>query len=576
MPSPFETWTLKQAQDAVADAYSQTATINRLFVEGDHWQSGNGWVGPRPDATDGAYYETMALISGVFVAENVIGEGVKRHAGGVIGREPAWSATLRRPLEDDEEPLPAEQALIDEAEALLTEWWDVRRIHKLFRETAITALWAERACIRLFVPREKVVDGRLPELPLPRSLSPVYLTAPPPDQVAVVTDEATQTQAGIFVYEECASPTVGYNREQRAEITYLDDNGNTVLRILGPGATGDGGPNVLDETVLSLGGQLTIFQLDRETFITEPIRSQQKLLNKAITMMSHNLDTAGFLERIFTNAELPFHYVSDADSIDGRKKVYEPLHVGAGTTNVLRGISTTDASGNQSVTTPGVHFRDPVPVSTFTESASATRQSILRQCHQLHVVLSGDAVASGESRRQALADYISDLLLTKPEVEAAGRWLLETALAMAATFAGVPNRYASLRAVFEARLDPGPIPAEEMRLVMELVDKKLLSRQTGMNRVGVDDVDAEQQEIMTERAASLSDKETRANIVKVLVEAGAGLESAAKTAGFDEEEVAVLVADAPEKPEPPPVVLPFGATGVVGANGVNGATEEET
>lgn len=542
MPSPFETWTLDDAVRAIGVSYARALEANRLFVEGDHWQGGDGWTGPQPDASDPAYHETMLRIARVFVAENIIGEATARHVGGVVGREPAWSTALRRALAEDEEPNTEEAALIDEADALLTEWWDSREAHDLLRAVTTTLLWADRAVLRLYVPRGLVgEDGLLPRAPLTSSLGLVYLEAPPPSTCAVVTHAATQSRAGVFLYRDEATDA------QRAELVYLADNGQTVLRILGPGARADG-PNVVDEAVLSLGGRLTIFQMRRESFITDPVRRQQRSLNKAITMKDHNLDLAGFLERTFLNTELPFHYENDPTSPDGRKKVYDALQVGAGTTNVLRGITVTDANGSQQVLTPGVVYRDPVSVSTFTESAEESRRAILRQCYQLHVVLSGDAVASGESRRQAQADYVSSLRLTAPQVRAAGRWLLETTLALGATFAGAAGRYAPLRAVFDTRLDPGPLPAEEARLVMELVDKKLLSRQTGMSRVGVDDVDAEQAAIQTERAASLADRETRAGIVKALTDAGAGLGGAARTAGFEDEEVTTLLADQDSNP----------------------------
>lgn len=97
-----------------------------------------------------------------------------------------------------------------------------------------------------------------------------------------------------------------------------------------------------------------------------------------------------------------------------------------------------------------------------------------------------------------MSDFEQSLLLTKSEVNGALRWLLETVLAMAAVFSGQPGRFASLRVNAEARLQLGAVSADDQKMVGELVDKKLLSRETGMTRIGVEDTDAEKARIAQE------------------------------------------------------------------------------
>jgi hypothetical protein len=80
--------------------------------------------------------------------------------------------------------------------------------------------------------------------------------------------------------------------------------------------------------------------------------------------------------------------------------------------------------------------------------------------------------------------------------------MLETALHMGAHFAGQGGRYLGLRVVASCRLDTGPLSADEAKQVIDLVDARLLSRETGMARVGVDDSDAEAQRIQAEQEAS--------------------------------------------------------------------------
>ena len=61
---------------------------------------------------------------------------------------------------------------------------------------------------------------------------------------------------------------------------------------------------------------------------------------------------------------------------------------------------------------------------------------------------------------------------------------------MAAFFAGQPGRYAGLRAVFDCRVDAGPLTSEEQGEIIRQYEAGLLDDETAMSRLGVDDVDA--------------------------------------------------------------------------------------
>jgi hypothetical protein len=117
----------------------------------------------------------------------------------------------------------------------------------------------------------------------------------------------------------------------------------------------------------------------------------------------------------------------------------------------------------------------------------------------LHSLISGDAGASGVSRQQATGDFLASMGDTASEVERVVRWLLETALHLAAHFAGQPGRYLDLRATAVCTLSAGPLTSEDVTQVVTLVEADLLSRETGMGRVGVDDTDAEAGRIQAER-----------------------------------------------------------------------------
>jgi len=485
---PFDTVTLKEAEKLIPDRGADWLAANQLFYTGDHWQDGQGWSGPLLEATHALYNEILLEIQRGFVSKNTIKEIVDRHKDGVVGREPMWNMALRRPLAENEEPTADEKTLIDEAEALLTDWWDNRKAHKTIQDAATTLLWAGRGVLRLFVPPGELEDGLIPQADLQTSVDRLYLDDPEPDQATVHTDKRTMQDIGVYLYQE--------DEQERAELVYLDGGGNTVIRIVGRETDEDDAEPLF---TLPLSGHLTLFEMERETLVTEQIRQLQKSQNLALTMLQRNVIQGGFLERTFFNAQLPGREIDDPYAPDGKKFVPDALYVGPGATNFLSGVVTEDEQGRQVVANPSVTYRDPVPVTTFRETKEEMYRCILEEAHQLHATISGDAVAAADSRKQARQDFEQSLRDTRTELENAIRWLLETVLAMAATFSGQPGYFDTLRAVATCRLELGPISADDQRVAAELVEKKVISRETAMSRVGVDDVDAEKTKIEEEQ-----------------------------------------------------------------------------
>lgn len=495
----FDNLTLKQAREMVPQA-EEWQESNEAFYRGDHWQNGLGWSGPMLESTHRLYQETMVQIRRGFVSKNVVKEIVGRHVAGVVGREPAWVVTVRRPLGEEEQPTGQEQALIAEAESLLVSWWDGQQgalteenedelagVHKTIQAAVAKMLLTRRGALRLFVPPGELNEaGQVPRGTLEESIRRIYVHQPAAEQATVKVDRARMDGIGVYLYQE--------GREERAELTYLN-GAATVVRIVKAGDE--------DATIglspLKLGGRLTMYEMRRPLLVTEQVRQLQKALNLGLTMMQRNVVQAGFLERTFFNTQLPGKNVPDPDRPGQVKFVPEPLHVGSGVTNFLSGVSYEDAEGNTQVATPSVVYRDPVSVAVFEATERSAYRGILEEVQQGHALLAGEVAPSGESRRQARSDFEESLLLTKSEVNGAVRWLLETVLAMAAVFSGQPDRFAGLRVNAEARLNLGPMSTEDQKLVGELVDKELISRETGMGRIGIEDTDAEKGRIRQER-----------------------------------------------------------------------------
>jgi hypothetical protein len=77
--------------------------------------------------------------------------------------------------------------------------------------------------------------------------------------------------------------------------------------------------------------------------------------------------------------------------------------------------------------------------------------------------------------------------------------VLETTLAMAAYFAGQPNKFDGLRAYVQCRIDSGPVAPDDLRVASEMADKGIWSLETTMSATGVEDVGAEKDRIEKER-----------------------------------------------------------------------------
>lgn len=531
---------------------------NRLFVQGNHWQDGAGWIGPRPMGGEEGAQEVLAEIARGFTSRNVVAEIIERHVSAVLGREPAWTFTPRRALKEDEEPNEQEARSIDEAEVFLTTWWDERDLNGWLQRAITTLLWASRAPFRLYVPtgllaeeRRRNGDGAedvqrvVRASSIDQALGVIFPDHPDVESATVATNDDTKRPVGIFLYER--------QGREHAELTFLDESTvdtNGVRRTVIRSLAGDGS----SEVVHDLGGRITMMELRRPLFITTQIQQGQRALNLALSMIPRNVVTGGFLERVIMNAQMPGEWedVTDENGQPTGEKRFkpDPYHTGAGTTNFLSGIEYTDAEGKTHLASPSVAWREPVDVSSSEKAKRAHYQDILEEADQAHVLIAGDATASGVSREQARMDFLWSLMLTVPRVNALGRWLLETALAMAETFIGKPGQYTKpLRATFVCRVDAGPLSADERRMIVESADKGYIARETAMSMLGVEDVDAELAKIAEQTGSMLDLSKKQAEALSAWTTAGISLEVAAKLIGLSDEQLKLLMADVKQQRE---------------------------
>lgn len=496
MATPYDALTLTAAQKLLGSLRDEGAASARAFFGADHWQGGQGWIGATPPQ-DASYGAIMAEIQRGFLSENLIREVVKRHQAGVLGREPLWRFTVARSLAEGEEATSAEKALIDEAEAALTTWWDVRQIVRALQQATVTALLTGRAVLRIFVPAGlRAENGTVQARDLPDALTRVYVDSPDPESAGTFTDPDTRRDVGLFAYQR--------DNRQAVEATFLDEQGLTVLRVL----TSDDAP--AEATALPLAGRILMYELRRDALITGQVRDCQRGLNLALTQLLRNVNLAGNLERIVMNAQVPGKWVdaSGAPWVEGTStgvKTWQPgaMPVGAGAVTFLSGLPLFNPEGTLTgYANPNVSFREPVTIDSFVGTRDVYETAILGQCDQRHVLMARDATASGESRKQARAEFETSLRMTKSALDDAGRWLLGTVLALASVFSGGAGRFEGLRPEFNCAVDAGPLTADERREIINEYSAGVISRETTMSRLGIEDTDAEAAKIEEERQAT--------------------------------------------------------------------------
>lgn len=516
----FDDYGLLIAQSLIANRASDAAATALAFYNGDAWQNATQWIGPCLSPGDPMYSRMISEVKRGHVSRNVIKEIVSRQTGGVLGRELHWKFSVDRPLGKskttdavtgqtiiaDKQPTGAEQALITEAEQALTKWWDKQEVPRTLQDMASLVALAKRAPLRLYVPPgARDAGGNIPTGDIAESLTRIYLQHLGTNEdtldlqlpsATVYTDKKTRRAIGFFTYHEIVDTPAGQTEgSDQAELCYVNDNGETVLRIVGNG--GD-----LEAMTLPLGGRLTLYEMTAPALIGPQIVSQQNLLNLALTMKARNVNLGGFLERVFLNTLPPGEYrVVDGVETYVRNETY---NLGASSTNWLYGIKYKDALGNEQMTQPSVVYHDPVDVSTFEMTEQGAYLAILAEANQLHYALAGDAQVSAVSRVQARDAFEKALQELARSIEAAARWVLETALAMAAVFSGQPDRYAGLRAVVQARLDSGPIAAADKLAAIQIRDAGLWSIETAMSQTGIEDTDAEKERIEREQQGQQS------------------------------------------------------------------------
>ena len=551
----FDKWTANEAAEAIPDKSETWLIANLAFANGDHWQKGQAWTGPMLENNSVGYSTMLANIEKTFVPQNAIGEIVDRHTAGVIGENPQKSRELKRPLEEGAEPTTEEAALLAEAGALLSAWWngpqgvitrDGRIVrtspHEVFQEATRSMLLTRRGPLRLIIPANLLTtteDGRSlinvgergGANALADVLAKIHLQHPNPKQATVTTDADSMNQAGVYSYK--------VNEQPAAEICFVDEAGKTVIRLV---------QSEVDKAVdypLALGGRLTMHEMERPLFIDETKRRLQKSLNLARTSESRNIVDGGFLERLYLNTQMPGEWVEDDSEPGGRRFVPGNINLGPNTANFLQGLPIYDETGQiKGYTTPSAVFREPTAADVFIGTAGDLYTALLHEASQLHVLAQGgDGNVSGEFIVQARADFETSLKQSKAAIDGALTWCFATVLTLAAAIAGDPTHFDALKISGSAVINSGPLSIGERTAIISAYEKDLISRETAVRMLGAENVSAELERIEGEQAHKLTLLKVQAEIMEILGRAAVSLPAAVQTVQDGEISAATLRGD---------------------------------
>lgn len=521
--APFAKWTYADAHNAMRGILpTDYSIIAGYVIDKDHFQKGKEWVGPGDAAVNTKIQEQ-------FAPEDVIGEVLANIENAFSNPQLGGTPMLETGATEEDV-----KALLEELLPILEEWWHTQRMQEHIQDNQRTSAWMGWADLRLWIPHRFLIKTGdtitvRPAETIEEALRYIHVMAPQPKFGAIITDMSTMDKIAVFLDVEVEYGDDNKRTDfSRAELVYLDpdrendEDAETIIRITYADEKKAG-----IEARLELGGRLMMAEMRTPVLITDPVVRTQRQLNLITTVVTRIAETAAFRERYTTNAKpqgIRIRY-DEGDKLaegafierddEGREwaVIPQPRTLGASTTTELVGLPKIDqgeAKGNE---TPGVIVVDPVDPGPYLLAADAVRRRILRMCAQGHLGGASNQESSGIAYEQARAVFEKDLEKRKTSQEGQLRQLVTTAIALAENLSGNVGKFTNLlRLTVEQNINAGPRSPDLIRLDLEAYEGGVLSKETVMTRLGIDDTNAEMGRIDTSTANILSILERMATI----------------------------------------------------------------
>jgi hypothetical protein len=563
---PVGEWTYGDAEQAVRSRLPHDFHRMRDYaVHHDQLRGGAEWIGPGDAYTDDR-------IQKQFTTDDFTGDAI-RNIGDAFEEPQLGFAGINTPP-----GVSLDDSLIQERDkliSLISDWWDKRTLHAHSLTCVKTSAWAGHAGIRIRVPQRFTVPAANKQVEFrattdfSTALSYIFIETPDPDKAAIVVHPETFDKISIVLVE-----TTNANGTclKSAEICYLepdritpDEETATTVRYV----NSDG--SVATSVKLNLGGRLLYAEMNTETLLTPPVLETQQQANFFASIVTRIGESGAFRDVYVSNAK-PFgsRYLWDGESslppdavlerdVEMREWVVVPQvrTLGSSHQTELVGLERSSEQTNATVgyETPQVFIAEPVDPMPYVNAGEAIRRRGLRMCAQGHLAQTSVAEASGFAYEQSRARFEKDLNGRGQAEEGMLRDGISAVIALGEHIIRQPGLYTKkFRTTIDQRINAGPRSPDAIRLDMEAYTAGLLSEDTAMARIGVEDTDAEKQRLF----------KSPQRILKMLTDATTLVQAFTAKAvirllGVLKVEKAVVTAlteQAGDKPPPPPIIAP--------------------
>lgn len=549
----------------------------------DFWQKGVTLLPPTQGGMSG---DLSGLFERRYVFRNIIKEVVGRVVGAFFGKPPNWRfqiggqdiedeqpTALPPPAEGEQPPAPApanegEQTLptseeLADIDKALSLFFVKQNVAEEMGKAFAFRLAFGRGSWRLYVPAKyKRVNKAKAKADTPDveedGTQPVGEKGDPKDFVPF--ESIAEAIAAMRI--EFVPPTQGrllddggelfslckYKVRQNwetsedknvIEFSFVDNSQQTWIGTIGEQS---GISKLVDANLSSpfdLGGLTTLGEFKGQPYVSHALYKNNQLCNLALTCAGFSLVDNGFGEMVLTNVQLETKTVTGPDG--EKKEVPVNIKRGGGAIQNLIGIDKIDEkTGTVSKETPGVHFREPSAMTAFKDGYDLGYVACLQEAGQLYALISGDATASGESRVQALADFVLKINPYKSEVDEEGSDLMTVVLLWASALAAKPLK--DYRVVYDSRMFVSALSTEEKKMVSDMRKAGTISRETERVLLGIDDPALETEIILREQRepvgkTTIDDLSERADLCLKYLGLGIDQETIYETLGFTTDQI---------------------------------------
>lgn len=289
------------------------------------------------------------------------------------------------------------------------------------------------------------------------------------------------------------------------EFSFVDNSERTFVGTIGEKSSISEILKANLSSPFDLGGLTTLGEFEGQPYVTQALYKNNQLVNLALTCAGFSMVDNGFGEMVLTNVNLATRTVTGPDGAP--QEIPVNIQRGGGAIQNFVGIDVVDEnSGSVNKATPGVTFREPSAMTAFKDGYDLGYIACLQEAGQLYALISGDATASGESRIQALADFVLKISPYKSEVDEQGSALMTVVLLWAAELAAKP--LPGYKVVYDSRMFVSALSDTEKKTVMDMRKNGTISRETERVLLGVDDPALENELILREESEPMDSSTT--------------------------------------------------------------------